>query len=330
MLDYLEKINTGLTFEKPEIFLPWNLRKEDFLEMVGSADIIKEGEKYCTLNITLYDIPYISRAIVEFEHAEDRLSTIKLFDQRGYPEDDTVKHFYEIQSVLRKFFGRPGRNILHEKFMDIEREYKWKFQNITIIHRLWDHFGMQEDFHIYIKKNLKQVKGRPMNYKKGKQIFFTCNGSHFFIDREFGDEYSKCNIPKEIEAQWRKEIKEKLLAAIASGKGSQRVSDIFAYVDLLSAPAAVDYLMQCIRAEDPDTFSLLLLAEHLKHYLRYADDAMKKRIGEELLILQNKLRHRPVTVDESYYREKWNIENALSEEAIRHRIETLTDLKNQE
>lgn len=155
MVDYLEKINTGLAFEKPEIFLPWNLRKEDFPEMVDSADIIKEGDQSYMLKITLYDIPYIDRAIVGFGYAEDRLSVIKLFDHRGYSEDDTVKYFYEIQSVLRKLFGRPRRNILHEKLMYIEREYKWKFRNITIVHKLWDRFGMQDDFYIYINKKLK-------------------------------------------------------------------------------------------------------------------------------------------------------------------------------
>jgi len=176
--------------------------------------------------------------------------------------------------------------------------------------------------------NSKNIQKRRLEYEKGKQIFFACNGSHFFIDREFGDQYGKCRIPREIEIAWREEIKEKLLARIASEKGSQRVWSIFAYVDLLSVHEAVDFLVQCIHAEEQDTFSLLLLAEHLPRYLRYADEAMKSRIKEELLALQNTLLHRPVTVDGSYDREKWNIDEALSEESIRHRIGALSDLKD--
>ena len=45
-----------------------------------------------------------------------------------------------------------------------------------------------------------------MNIKKGKEIFFKYHGSQFYIDRELGDEYKKCRIPKFMEEQWLKEI----------------------------------------------------------------------------------------------------------------------------
>ena len=52
--------------------------------------------------------------------------------------------------MLETFFGESSRNILLEKFKGVTKEYKWKFRYVTIIHKLWDRFGMEEELKIYI------------------------------------------------------------------------------------------------------------------------------------------------------------------------------------
>ncbi len=51
------------------------------------------------------------------------------------------------------------------------------------------------------------IKRKKINYEKGRKIFFECGGSSITITREFGPEYTNCNIPKEIEELWREEIR---------------------------------------------------------------------------------------------------------------------------
>lgn len=49
-------------------------------------------------------------------------------------------------------------------------------------------------------------KNNKIELEKGKRIFFECKGSIFAIDRDYAEEYWNCNIPKELEKEWLKEI----------------------------------------------------------------------------------------------------------------------------
>ena len=42
--------------------------------------------------------------------------------------------------------------------------------------------------------------------KIAKDIYFQCLGSKFFIDREYGQQYKKFNVPPAIEESWKKEL----------------------------------------------------------------------------------------------------------------------------
>lgn len=51
-------------------------------------------------------------------------------------------------------------------------------------------------------------KSKKINIEKGRRIFFEYKGDSFGIDRDIGSEYWDCNIPKELEELWRKEMQE--------------------------------------------------------------------------------------------------------------------------
>ena len=49
-------------------------------------------------------------------------------------------------------------------------------------------------------------KKRPINVEKGKRIFFAEKGNGYGIWLDYGEEYYNCNIPKEMEEEWQKEL----------------------------------------------------------------------------------------------------------------------------
>ena len=53
---------------------------------------------------------------------------------------------------------------------------------------------------------LFKKKNKSIDLEQGKWIFFKCKGSSFAIDRDYAEEYWNCNIPKELENIWLKEI----------------------------------------------------------------------------------------------------------------------------
>ena len=92
---------------------------------------------------------FINCAGLHFE--KERLSRIDLFNnEKSWSESEIGSEFNNHQLVLENFFGEPSRNKLLEKFKEVNKEYKWKFGRITITHKLWDRFGMEEELKIYI------------------------------------------------------------------------------------------------------------------------------------------------------------------------------------
>lgn len=147
MVDYLEEINNGLIIEKPKILLPWSLQKKDVFDKFNCINIVNEN--YYTLGIVLSGISFINCAGLHFE--KESLSRIDLFNSEKYWSESEINNiFSNHQLVLENFFGEPSRHQLLEKFKEVNKEYKWKFKYVTIIHKLWDRFGVEEELKIYI------------------------------------------------------------------------------------------------------------------------------------------------------------------------------------
>lgn len=147
MIDYLKEIDNGLIIEEPKIVLPWSLQKKDFFDKFKFIKTVNEN--YYTIKIVLSGIFFINCAGLHFE--KEMLSKIDLFNnEKSWPESEIGNVFDNHQLVLENFFGEPSRNKLLEKFKEVNKEYKWKFGHITIIHKLWDRFGMEEELKIYV------------------------------------------------------------------------------------------------------------------------------------------------------------------------------------
>ncbi len=108
-------------------------------------------------------------------------------------------------------------------------------------------------------------------------------------------------MPKELEQQWEKEIKKNLLKDIAIEKGNRKVISIGNYIGLLDCSSAVCFLIEILKENDFDTFSLIILAEQLKYYLsRNIFVDLKEEINNTLLRLKNFMLKNEITIDESY------------------------------
>lgn len=149
MVDYLKEIDNGLIIEEPKIILPWSLQKKDFFDKF--KDINTVNENYYSIKIVLAGIFFVNCAGLHFE--KERLSEIDLFNnEERWSELEISNVFSNHQLLLENFFGEPSRNKLLEKFKEVNKEYKWKFKHVTIIHKLWDRFGMEEILKILINR----------------------------------------------------------------------------------------------------------------------------------------------------------------------------------
>ena len=155
MVDYLEKIDRGLIIEKPKILLPWDLQKKDIFDKINGIKIKVVNEKYYTFKIVLSGISFINCVGLHFE--KERLSEVELFNNEEYWRESEIEDvFCNHQLVLESIFGIPYRNKLLEKLKGLNKEYIWKFRCVTMIHKLWDRFGMEENLRIYI--NIREFR----------------------------------------------------------------------------------------------------------------------------------------------------------------------------
>ena len=82
--------------------------------------------------------------------AKEKLVEIELFNNEIHLAEADDSAFNKHQLVLEECFGEPTRNKLIEKFKEFNKAYYWKFKHVSIIHKLWDRFGMEENLIIRI------------------------------------------------------------------------------------------------------------------------------------------------------------------------------------
>ncbi len=163
-----------------------------------------------------------------------------------------------------------------------------------------------------------------MDLEKGKQIFFRYNGSRFHIDRECPNEYKQCKVPKDIEQQWLEEIKINLLREISIEKGYNKVILINHYIQLLDNESAVHFVIEILNQTDLDTFSMIILAETLKHYISTdISKQLKQEINKLLLILKKIMLNGEIKIDESYKKNPYMKDYDFTKENTIKRINKL-------
>ncbi len=163
-----------------------------------------------------------------------------------------------------------------------------------------------------------------MDLEKGKQIFFKYNGSHFHIDRECPNEYKQCGVPKDVEQQWLEEIKINSFRNISVERGHNKVILINRYIQLLDNNSAVRFLIDILNQTDLDTFSMIILAETLRHYeSRNIPEQLKQKINKLLLILKKKMLNGEIKVDDTHKKNPYMKDYDFTKENIIKRINNL-------
>ena len=153
------------------------------------------------------------------------------------------------------------------------------------------------------KRNSKQ--SQDVNIEKGKELFYKYYGSKFGIAHDLGSEYERCNIPKNLEEEWLKDIKNTLIAKIQSKDcvGHELCVFINRYEQICSSKELEDFIgiiEYCLNRE-LDTFTKLLICENLKNVSRrITDDQVLVRINEIIAKQKTELLSKEITVDGSH------------------------------
>ena len=143
------EILKGLQIDEPEIFIPWDINEDNFVDMFKNHNLARNIERYCGVkSITVFG-EINCNIVAEFD------KTIRKFSiSRNYPEgyvfeeDYLIKSFDAFQTALERQFGKPT----NRKKTEINFEScEWDIGNkIKIYHYVMDRFGLAE--YLFIEK----------------------------------------------------------------------------------------------------------------------------------------------------------------------------------
>lgn len=144
---------------------------------------------------------------------------------------------------------------------------------------------------------LFRKKNRSIDLEKGKSLYYQYYGNKFGMHYDLGNEYEDCNIPKEIENEWKKDILGKLENEISTAQGSDLHFAVNRYINLL--PADTEWLMQLLQTREMDTFTAIIFCETLKDMARMliTKSIVVRRFLDEFKV---KLLCQPITIHETY------------------------------
>ena len=153
-----DKFISGLTIDKPALFLPWDVMEGEISALLNGYEYQKVTEHYYIMTVTIFDEFYHGCLGLHFD-MEGKLSTLELFRPgRDYSDDKTVfDMFGKEQRMLESYLGKPSKSasIFHTlaltKFGRNSRGFIWNFKNVKVIHNVWERFGLEEHLEIIIK-----------------------------------------------------------------------------------------------------------------------------------------------------------------------------------
>lgn len=160
-----------------------------------------------------------------------------------------------------------------------------------------------------------------MNIEKGKELFYKYYGNRFGIQNDLGMEYEKCKIPKSLEDEWLKDIKNILKTKIESNEcvGFELLCYIrrYAYLfPLKDIHECVITIEKCFN-RNIDTFTKIRICEDLKDLLSpQIDDSVRTQIQNIIIEQKAKMVRQEIIVDE-YYRKTMEAEKLTSENIIK-------------
>ena len=167
-------------------------------------------------------------------------------------------------------------------------------------------------------------KKKRVDLEKGKELFYKYNGSTFGLEHDLGDEYSNCNVPKEIEELWLVDIKKILYNQVETTTGYERVGHIYNLLHISRPEDNVKLLVDIIQNSQMDTFSLIRLCEELKRQQKHITSQDIKNSIKQLLKQQvNKMMSQPIVIDQNYKTDFHMRDYDFSDENIKRRISQL-------
>ena len=182
---------------------------------------------------------------------------------------------------------------------------------------------------------------KAVDLDKGKKIFFECKGNSFNIDRDWGEDYYDCNVPKEIEQKWQKEIEanwpnelSELLTQIKTETIVSQVSSLLyelAMFEGLTYENRVNHFRSYLKDNKLDAFTTILLCEDLKLIKRYnryqkiPNIALNSEIDEIIKFYVRKMLSESITIDNSYKKLRYMQNYDFSDENIKNRIKDLLE-----
>lgn len=145
----------------------------------------------------------------------------------------------------------------------------------------------------------KRADRHKADLEKGKFLFYQYYGNKFGMWHDLGDEYEKCYIPQEIEAEWKADILSKLEKEILTAQGLDLEIAVSRYINLI--PESSNYLIRLLQSKETDTFTSIIFCEMLKNKaLKTKDKAKAAHIRLFLDDMKIKLLNKPITVHKSY------------------------------
>ncbi len=167
-------------------------------------------------------------------------------------------------------------------------------------------------------------KEKIVDLVKGKKIFFEENGNGWSIVRERWD-YSDCNVPKDVEEVWTREIMNRVLINIDEESNYNELVFLFSALGELrvSKDIVVNHIIKYFSCNTLDTFTTILLCEILKRKKKYAAEKCVDKIDKAVKYYKEIMINSPITVDESHLNAKHLATYDFSEKNIRLRIEEL-------
>jgi len=144
----------GIYFDEPAMFIPWSLEEKDLLSSNFLWEVVNEKNHNYKLSGKINNEAIICNCYLYF--LDGRLRSIRIHRNSGYFEGKEYisakrQSFREIDQFLVKNLGKPhllGR--LYSKLT--EPSYTWETQAITVKHSLYEHFGLDEELVIKIKR----------------------------------------------------------------------------------------------------------------------------------------------------------------------------------
>lgn len=159
---------------------------------------------------------------------------------------------------------------------------------------------------------------RTVNLEKGKALYYEYYGNKFGIWHELRTQYDDCNVPKEIELEWKKDILNKLEKEIDTAQGAYLAVAVGRYIYLTYD---AEWLMRLLQARVIDTFTAIILCEELKDMMLHTNDKQRSaRIRLFLDEYKTELLNNPIIIHETYKTDKYLRDYDFSDNNIRSRI----------